>query len=174
MAEPIELAEAKAQCRVLHNSEDAFFSGAIADARGWVERYTGLILTRRSVQEAMPAFNARISAWPITSIDAVSYVDVDGIAASLDGAAYVGQIARRPATLLAATWPTIYAGSAVTITMTAGFESAAAIRAYNPNLMRAMLLLIAGYYADRETGGLAGDVETAAKNLCRSAKRWTL
>ncbi|GLT00124.1 hypothetical protein GCM10007897_15080 [Sphingobium jiangsuense] len=35
-----------------------------------------------------------------------------------------------------------------------------------PVLLRAMRLLVAGFYGDRETGGLAGDVEVSARRLC--------
>jgi hypothetical protein len=37
-----------------------------------------------------------------------------------------------------------------------------------------MRQLMAGFYQDRETGGIAGDVEEAAKDLCRSHRNWAV
>lgn len=172
MAEPLTLDDAKAQLRILDDDENAVIEAAIIDARGWIEGYTGLILTRREVVEVLAEFGGKIRAWPIASIDGVAYIDLDGAEAVLDPSAYFSQIARRPARLAAKAWPRIYSGSTVEVTMTAGFASPEAVGAFSPNLMRAMRLLVAGFYRDRETGGLAGDVVTAATRLCRPFKRW--
>ena len=174
MAEPLSLDQAKAQLRVLDDEEDAAITSAIVDARGWIEDYTGLILTRREVVEVVPAFGDRLRAWPIASIDGVAYLDTAGVETILPTVDYFAQIARRPARLSATAWPSIYGGSTVEVTMTAGFATPEAVEAYSPNLMRAMRILVAGFYNDRETGGLAGDVDVAAKRLCRNLKRWTV
>jgi len=173
MTEPISLEEAKAQLRILDDSEDAFLLSAIEDARGWVEAYTGLILTRRAVVVALPSFSAALTVWPVVSVDSVGYIDSAGADTVLSQADYSPQLAKRPAHLIGKAFPPIYAGSAVTVVVTAGFSGPDAIRAFSPNLMRAMKLLVAGYFRDRETGGLAGDVEESAKRLCRPFKRWT-
>jgi len=172
MAEPIDVDDAKRQLRVLSNHENAFIESAIVDARGWIEAYTGLILTHREVKEVVPSFSRQLRAWPIASIDDVAYIDSDGQPATLAADAYFAQIARRPVALISPSWPSIACGSMVTVTMTAGFETPAAITAFSPNIMRAMRILVAGFFADRETGGLAGDVEVAAKRLCRPFRRW--
>jgi uncharacterized phiE125 gp8 family phage protein len=172
MAEPISLEDAKRQLRVLSTDEDAFITSAIVDARGWIENYTGLVLTRREVVEVLPSFSAQLSTWPIASIDAVTYFDTDGQEVILQEAEYFAQIARRPAYLTAGGWPTVRDGSMIEVTMTAGFATPDAVSAFSPNLMRAMRILVAGFFSDRETGGLAGDVEIAAKRLCRPFRRW--
>ncbi|WP_397586675.1 phage head-tail connector protein [Sphingobium fuliginis] len=174
MAEPIDLEAAKAQLRILSNDEDGVVSSAIVDARGWIEDYTGLILTRRAVTEVISSFDAALSTWPIVSIDAVDYVDIDGAEQTFPDTEYFAQIAKRPARLSAAAWPRLLTGSTIAVTMTAGFATPDAIQLFSPNIMRAMRILVAGFFNDRETGGLAGDVEVAAKRLCRSLKRWTL
>lgn len=172
MAEPISLEDAKRQLRVLSTDEDAFITSAIVDARGWIENYTGLVLTRREVVEVLPCFGAQLSTWPIASIDAVTYFDTDGQEVILQEAEYFAQIARRPAYLTAGGWPTVRDGSPIEVTMTAGFATPDAVSAFSPNLLRAMRILVAGFFSDREAGGLAGDVEIAAKRLCRSFRRW--
>lgn len=172
MAEPISLEDAKRQLRVLGTDEDEFITSAIEDARGWIESYTGLVLTRREVVEVLPSFSAQLSTWPIASIDAVTYLDADEQEIVMPEADYFPQIARRPARLSAGNWPAVKNGSTIEVTMTAGFATPDAVSAFSPNLVRAMRILVAGFFADRETGGLAGDVEIAAKRLCRAFRRW--
>lgn len=174
MAEPIDLDQAKAHLRIDGDDDDQVIKDAIVSARGWVERYTGLILTRRTVREALPAFGYRLRAWPVVSIASVTYVDPAYAAQSLALDAYVLDAAARPARLLAASWPRHLSSSRITIEMEAGFADAEDISEYSPSLMQAMRQLMAGYYHDRETGGIAGDVEEAAKDLCRPFKNWTV
>ena len=172
MAELITVDEAKAHLRVDGDDENGLIGDIIVDARGWIESYTGLILTRRTVKEVLPRFTSRLRSWPIETIDAVSYVDGDGVLQLLDAALYVPQLAARPGALLGRSWPSLYRGSRITVDLTAGFASVAEVKEFAPNLMRAMLLLIAGFYHDREAGGLGADVEKSAKSLCRNLKDW--
>ncbi|MEO7468517.1 MAG: phage head-tail connector protein [Sphingobium limneticum] len=172
MAEPIDLDDAKRQLRVLSNDENTFIESAIVDARGWIEAYTGLILTRREVTEVVPSFARQLRAWPIASIDEIAYVDSDGQSATLGADAYFAQIARRPASLVAKSWPSLACGSMVTVAMTAGFESPEAITAFSPNIMRAMRVLVAGYFRDREGGALAQQSEKYAKGRLRNFRKW--
>ena len=166
MAEPIDLADAKRQLRVRGDSEDQTIRDAIVDARGWIENYTGLILTRREVIEALPCFTSDIRAWPIASIDSVSYID--HVLADAELQTFTPLIARRPARLAAASWPSTYSGSAITVTVTAGFATADEINAFSPKIMRAMRVLVVGFFNDREGGDVAKSAIEYAKDLCRS------
>lgn len=174
MAEPITLEQAKAQLRVDGDDEDQVIRDAIVSARGWVERYTGLVLTRRIVREALPAFGYRLRAWPVVSITSVSYFDPWRATQTLDAESYMMDASGRPARLLASSWPRHLLNSRITVTMDAGFADVAAINDFEPVLMQAMRQLLAGFYNDRETGGIAGAVEEAAKDLCRPLKNWTV
>lgn len=174
MAELITVEQAKAHLRVDGSDEDGLIGDIIVDARGWIESYTGLILTRRTVREVLPRFTSRLRSWPIDTIDSVTYIDTSGVGQLLDASLYVSQVAARPCALLGKSWPGLYLGSRITVELTAGFASADAVKEFSPNLMRAMKLLIAGYYHDRETGGLTADVEEAAKALCRCLKDWRI
>lgn len=173
MAEPLTPAEAKAHLRVTSSFEDDVITDIVRAARGWIEDYTGLILVRRQVTETLTGFDRHLRAWPVISVDAVSYVDVDGLSQVLATASYSLQSLRRPAALLTASglaWPRLYTGTAVAVTVTAGFENAAAIDALSPNILRAMRLVITAYYENRGQP-LSDDAERAVGRLLRNFKR---
>lgn len=172
--EPIDLPDAKRQLEIVDVNEDDLISDAITDARGWIEGYTGLILKRRTVTEVLSSFCGILKAWPIVSIDSVGYVDASRADVTLAADAYFAQIAARPARLVAASWPAIYPGSQITVTMTAGYDSPDAIKEFSPKIMRAMRILVAGFYHDREGGDVFVKAEKSAKNLCRDYRRWTV
>lgn len=174
MAEPITRDDAKRQLSIVGTAEDTLIDDAIVDARGWIEDYTGLILTRRVVTEALPKFTSKLSAWPIISIDSVGYVDAGQSETTLGSSSYLQFIGRRPASMSARSWPSIYPGSAVSVTMIAGFATPEDIAAFSPNIMRAMRVLVAGFYMDREGGEVFAKAEASAKRLCRSFRRWSV
>jgi len=173
MAEPVSLEQAKLHLRLEsgYTDEDSTIEGAIADARAWVENYTGQILVRRSVVEYLDGFSARLLAWPLATIDEVRYRDADDVEQVLDSDSYRVALGGRPARLATIgqrSWPALAAGpGAVRVEMTAGYAEGEVPR----GMIRAMLLLISGYYEDRNTGGLADAVETAARAACGPASR---
>lgn len=67
--EPITLAEAKKHLRVDSSADNALIEDAIVSAREWVEGYTGVLLTRRTVTERISAFadHTKLRAWPIAA-----------------------------------------------------------------------------------------------------------
>ncbi len=118
----------------------------------------------------MKRFDQAIPAWPIVSIEAVTYFDTGGQPASVDVSAYQAQIECRPVRLVARSWPRFMGGSSIAVKMVAGFPDAAAINAFSPNLINAMRRMVAGAYEDRETGGIGGEPEKAAKALCSNLR----
>lgn len=175
-AEPVSLALAKEQCRVLDDSEDALFETYIPAAREWVESYTGLTLTKRTVTQAFDYFDGdlRLHAWPVASPAglAVRYADQDGEPQLVDDARLIPS--RRPARVAPAfggSWPRCYYGS-VEVTVLAGFEPGKAPE----KLVQAMLLLIAHWYNVREAvmvGTVASEVPFAVEALCRPHRLMT-
>lgn len=168
MIEPITVEEARAHLRIDGTDEDTAIAGYIRDARDWVEVYTGHILVRREVTETFSDLRrVRLRAWPIAA-DAVPVV----IAARQPVVGAGLAVGNRPVQLVPATgaiFPQIVPSiGAVSVRVVAGYADATEI----PGIfMRAMLLLIGGYYADREGGDVFVKAEEAAKSLCR-AKRW--
>jgi uncharacterized phiE125 gp8 family phage protein len=171
MDELLTLEDARTLLRV-EDGEDPLLARAIEDAKAWIENYTGLALTQRTVTKALRSFDSAISEWPIASIDSVAYLDASGQEVIVANTDYVALIRQRPARLSAPRWPAVYSGSAVMVTMTAGFADAAAVRAYAPTLPRALRILVAGFYEDREGGTVLAGAVKAARGLCRQYKRW--
>lgn len=175
MTEPITLEQAKQHLRLSVNdaSEDAVIESVITDARGWVENYTGLLLSSRNLHEAISGFGATLRMWPISEIFAVQYRDAGGVETELPADAYFMQAASRPASLLPlgdARWPAIYPGSHITIFARAGFVNAEEITNFSPNLLRAMKVLITEFYENRGAPELSEHAEEVARRLCSATK----
>src|SRR5690606_23360416 len=140
----IDLALAKAQCRVTHNSEDTLLAQYIASAQAWVERYTGLLLVEDTVVDTFTAFGdyLELSRGPFVSLTSVAYVDTAGddqtvsAARVRDGKIYAPD----------GGWPTIGDYTTVTVTYVAGYGPYEAPE----ELVQAQLLLIAHWYQNRE------------------------
>ena len=184
MTEPVSLAEAKAQVRVSDPSEDSLLNGLIAAARAFVEDLTGVILMQRQMVEVSDDFGpwggtCDLRAWPIVSIDAVSYLDRSNVGQTLPSISYVANLDARPVRISmarGAMWPwTEFASDTVSITVTAGFSDAAV----PPPLKQAILLLIGHWYDNRsavEAGSRAAAVELpfAVDMLCNRWRRRVL
>lgn len=65
-------------------------------------------------------------------------------------------------------WPRLPAGAQVKVEVTAGYLDPNEVPR---NFVRAMLVLIAAYDADREGGEIFESAEETARRLCRSRKR---
>ena len=156
MAEPVTLAELRWQLKDPSDSDDDL-NRLIADAREYVEGETGLVLTApRTVVETRRFFGPWIDlrAWPIISINSISYLDSSYVPQILDASLWIAGTAVRPVRIASRgnIWPTIAAApAAVTISVTAGFASPDAV----PNrAKRAILMLAAHYYINREAAAV--------------------
>lgn len=83
LAEPVSLAEAKAQVRVSHSAEDALISSYIKTARARVENReaAGQVFVRQSrrmILDQFPSGKIEIVRMPVRSIESITYVDPDG------------------------------------------------------------------------------------------------
>lgn len=172
MAEPLTLAEAKEHLRVDGVDNDASISADIIAAREWVEGYTGLVLTPRSMTTAFRSFDRmELKGWPIAADAAVviNYFDGAGVAQVVTD--YRLLVTDRPGILIpapGARWP--YAprqAGAVSATYQAGYASPAAI----PEAAKAaMKIIITALYDNRDTG-LTEAVKRSAMAICRHLKR---
>ena len=147
-SEPIELAEAKAQCRVLHSDQDAKIEALIAAARSHVEGYCGTPLVSRTISVKCDAFGdfARFPVVPVSSAT-IEYVDTAGAVQTLPTNVYE----LRSDGLVASidlkhgqSWPAIQSGSRISVEAVVGYSD-------TPDAIKhAMHLLIAHWFATRE------------------------
>lgn len=167
----ITVEEARQHVRVLDESENGWIETNLKGAIEWVEGLTGHIFEERTVTESFSGFSRiRLNSYPIKDLIEVSYVAANYLDDSIDpddlrliggglGEPRPGRLAR----LDRSAWPSVCDAGVVTIKLTAGYPTPAEIPG---PLKQAALLYLAGLYNDRETGGLAGEVEKAATRLC--------
>lgn len=175
MAEPITLAEAKAQCRMVEDdSEDTFITSLIAPARAYVERESGYFFVSGSRTATFNRWGdyLEISRRPITSITGITYTDSEGTA----GTAYTGFLASigsystRIFPAIDDDFPDLAEGGLITVTYAAG-----ALAATSEEYLigkRAMLLLIGHQFKFREAAatGLSGDIAFTLGELLGSIR----
>lgn len=172
MAEPITLSLAKKHLRVDSAAEDDLITEIIADARSWVEDYTGQTLVQDSRALTLKSFTEQMLVWPIQSVAEVSYRDSAGVLQTLASSVYELDAIERPARLRlksGQSWP---AHGQIIVDLVAGYATAADIPG---GMRRAMYLLIGGFYGMRATGGLDEGTAAAARRACGPKSRsWVL
>lgn len=162
-AEPITLAEARAQCRIDGTDEDTLLAIYIAAARGKAEHITGRRLITQTWRQTLDEFPAsgdiKLLVPPAASIAQVQYVDATGALTTLASTAYVLDAATGPAGWLlpadGTSWPsTDDVVNAVRIDIVAGYGADGTAV---PSDLRAWLLLTVAYlYAQREAVDATG------------------
>ncbi len=148
----VSLAEAKAHLRVDGSDENALIEGLIAAATSHLDGAPGVLgrclLEQRwavSWDEFDDVLNVPLA--PVLSIDAVHYVDGDGVSRTLDDVAY-SVLLVGGARIHSDNWPaTARRPGAVTVEFTAGYGDAADVP---QPIKQAILLLVGHWYANRE------------------------
>ena len=172
--EPVSLELAKANARVVVDDEDALIRRKIAAARKAVEDESGLHLVRKTVRHRLthwPGNVIEIPAWPLVSVESITYRDAAGVVQTLDPATYNVDVDRRPGVIWLApdaSWPALQANrsDAVTITGTVGFD---AVENPPPEYAaEAIQLLVAHWYRNREAaviGTINSELEVGYQRL---------
>jgi len=88
--EPVDLASAKDQMRVLHNQEDDLIKSYVAAAREWSEGYTNRFLVRQLIDVYLDDFEDGLTLpyAPIDSVESISYIALDGEVVTLNSNEY--------------------------------------------------------------------------------------
>ncbi|MCM2291899.1 head-tail connector protein [Allorhizobium sp. BGMRC 0089] len=151
-AEPMTLAEIKAQLKIDTTDEDDFLSGLILAARTFLEAETGLCLITRSLRLYLDDWPSGavvgLTRFPVQAVTALTVYDEDGneSSISLDGHMLDGQA--RPARLWLKSRPEPGRPlNGIEIDFTAGFGDAATD--VPDTLRRALALHVAAMYAYR-------------------------
>jgi uncharacterized phiE125 gp8 family phage protein len=144
---PVTLAEAKAQCRVDHDDEDAFIQRLIAAATGHFDARSGVLgrclisQTWEMVLDEFPAGALELPLGPVQSVVSVEYDDPSGVAQTVAASTYTVDT-----TSLSA--PTLDNINAVRVRFVSGYGSTPA--AVPDAIRHAILMLIGHWYENRE------------------------
>lgn len=182
-SEPVSLAEVKAQCAIDSEDFDDQLTLLIQAAREMVEADTELRLMSQSLALRLDRFPREIElpVAPVTAVSSITYFDGAGSSQTLSASVYRTDLYSQPARIALAdsqSWPTIENRlNAVTVNVTAGYASAAAVPAV---AKQAILLLVADWWKNRElmpmpSGSGAADVpgnaiKTTYDNLVKRLK----
>lgn len=151
MAEPVTITEAKAQCRMENDSsDDTFITSLIAPARAYVEKVStyGLVAGTRTFTFGAWGDFLEIYLRPITSLTSVAYVDENGDDQTYTGLAPLGAYPFRIFPAVDDEFPTIFAGSTITVTLVAGAVDSSSQEYLIAK--RAILILIGHWFEYRE------------------------
>lgn len=156
--EPVTLAELKLHARIDLTDDDDLLAGLITAAREWVEQHTARRLMLRTETLFLDDFpdcdRIVIPVAPIAAIGAVTYLDQDDAASTVD-ATTITKDTNGPIGIVALktgqTWPALTSSkrpaNAVRVAFTSGYPTAAAVPS---SLKLAVKLLAAHLYENRE------------------------
>lgn len=124
-AEPVTLDMAKAQVRVLGDDENDTLTRMTKAARAYCEGYTGQAFGLRSVTLSCDSFAdlSRLPVAPVSAVTEIAYTDAAGAAATVGAGDYelrADGLESSVAWIGADAWPTIKAGTRITVTATVG------------------------------------------------------
>ncbi len=197
-AEPVTLAEAKAQCGIATSdtTRDTELALKISAARAYVERYCSVRLVTQTLVMACDGFAdfARLPEAPIQSVTTVTYVDTAGADQTLPTGDYeLRRDGLEPsiASAFGTQWPKVQEGSRISVTVTAGFGNAADVP---PNIKLAVLMHVAAaantsgrntLVREEEVAGVgrfqyggvievSGAIERSMEALLADYRRWPL
>jgi uncharacterized phiE125 gp8 family phage protein len=151
--EPVSVAEVKSHSRIGISDDDALIAIYITSARQLAEQKTGRSLAPRTLVRYYDEFpdSIELPKGPITSIDAVRYINEAGVLTTLSGAAYALDATQLSSWIVPAygtEWPsTLTTPNAVQIQYQVGYSSVtipASIKAY-------ILLMVGTLYENRES-----------------------
>ena len=160
-SEPVSLAEAKLQLRIVHSDDDQLIASLITAARRVVEARTGLCLIAQDwlcLRDGWPEDGViELPVAPLLAVEEIGVFGDDDQKAVIDPAHYIVDAASRPARVMlrgSRLWPRPgRAVNGIGIRVQAGFGPLA-IDVPQP-LRQAIGLLVAHFYAQRgeEAGG---------------------
>jgi len=153
-AEPLSTPNAIAHCRAPDDgTDDTVIAACVASARAHVESVTGTRMVTQTVSMKTDCWAdlANLPMAPVQSVSSISYVDTEGNVQTLSTDVYETRLEiLEPAVVLKwnQTWPTIRAGSQITVTAVVGYGSAGS---QPPECLHAIRLIVGDFYAQRES-----------------------
>lgn len=173
--EPVSLERVKEHCSIDSPDHDALLQDFIGSARREAEAFTRRRLVTQQVEYRVSALGSglRLPVAPVQSIDAIDYLAPDGSTQSIAAGGWrlIGGASRPYATpAILSDWPSVLsAPESVTITMTLGYGAAADVPR---DLVVAVMLLAANYYAHREGDGSSVGMPPNAEAILKRYVFW--
>lgn len=159
--EPLNIIEMRDFLRLEHDADDELIGGLIVAAREYCENYTrrAFISQKWRLSLDMLPHSGRIGLpkSPLVSVDAVRFIDDDGVETILDPSLYFVDVASEPGRMeFVGTLPSFAFRKigGVEVDFTAGFGASAAD--VPQPILQAMRLIIAHWYENREAASFAG------------------
>jgi len=184
-SEPVTLEEAKVQLHIEddYTDEDALITSLIKTARRMSESYAGLSFLTQEREMKLDRFpcngdyyyNRRrrsdgiiVPYGPIQSIDAVKYIDGDGVEQTMDPADYKTDLHSDLARIFPTdSWPSIAdEPNAVTVQYTAGYDSVSGLN-FPEEARQAILMQVTTLYQNRQDEVLG----TSTNMLCWGSRK---
>lgn len=174
--EPINLTEAKAQCKVETSEDDDLIKGLISAARVSAEHYTGWQLIQKRLKIYLDEFPAggeaiELDFAPIREIQSIQYIDEDGNTQTWSSSNYLTDLTDGLPPRISEAYDQSYPTTreqqnAVWITADVGPRN---VNDVSPVIKAGMKLEIAHYYDNRTDK--VRKMPTASENLYHKAKR---
>jgi uncharacterized phiE125 gp8 family phage protein len=164
-AQPVDLVEAKSQCRIDVDDDDALVSGYIEAATTHVENVTNRQLITATWELTLDYWpmSIDIPRAPLQSVVSVQYVDTAGTTTTLATNQYRWRATSGPFAArgnitrnYGVSWPSLYdVSDPVIVRFTAGYGTSGAD--VPAPLRQAILMLVAHWYINREAVGAVGE-----------------
>lgn len=154
--EPVTLAEAKAQMRIVVNDEDALITRLIATARRHCERVARRAFVTRTLEAVLDGWPCdeviALLYPPLSSVVHIKYMDYNGQEHTIPSADYIVDKHSEPGRVMPVggkTWPgdVLQPLAAIVVRYVAGFGAAAAVP---DDYKSCILAYTAAYYENRE------------------------
>lgn len=148
-SEPVSAAEVKAQAEIDFTDDDTLITLLIAGARAFAEKYCGTRFATQTISVKCDCFSdfAKFAEAPVQSVTSITYVDTDGATQTLATSVYELRNDGLEVSIVlkyGQTWPATQVGSRITVVAVVGYTTVP------DDVKRALLLYIAGGYANRE------------------------
>ncbi len=166
-AAPVSVDQAKAHLGIESDDWNGLLAGYIAAATGLAETFLNKALGLQEWELTLDRFADKITLplSPVTEVSAITYLDADRVAQTLDVGTYILDLVSSPQRIVRdpdASWPdTANVPNAVTVAFTTGYASAPA------PVCQAILVAVASWFNNRE----GGDLPAGAAAMLRPYRR---
>lgn len=155
--DPVSLPEAKDHCYITGSRWDTLLESLIDTALEYAEAEVWQLITSGTYEVKMDSFPdseiMEIDAYPIKSIDSITYIDSDGNEQTVASSDYTEDLESYTARIQHdSSWPSAKDQvNAVTVTFTGGYDGSSERLTVPKKIKQAMLLMVKHWFDNRES-----------------------